>query len=167
MGFSLQWPLLLLSTGERASVVAAHGPSCPTACGIFLDQELNLCPLCRQVDSQSLDHQGRPNGDFDKSAIYRGESESCSVVSNSLQPHGLHSPWNSPGQNTGAGNRSLLQGIFPTQGSNLGLPHCRWILYQLSHQGSPYQMTTPIGSFPGGATGQEPACQCRRHETWI
>ena len=34
-------------------------------------------------------------------------------------------------------NLSLLQGIFPTQGSNPGLPHCRWILYQLSHQGSP------------------------------
>ena len=64
-------------------------------------------------------------------------SESCSVVSNSLQPHGLQSPWNSPGQNTGVGLLSLLQGIFPTQGSNLGLPRCRWILYQLSHKGSP------------------------------
>ena len=50
----------------------------------------------------------------------------------------LYSPWNSPGsQNTGGGSCSLLQGIFPTQGSNPGLPHCRWILYQLSHQGSP------------------------------
>ena len=63
------------------------------------------------------------------------ESESHSVVSDSLQPHGLYSPWNSPGQNTGAGSRSLLQRIFPTQGSNPGLPHCRQILYQLSHQG--------------------------------
>ena len=35
------------------------------------------------------------------------------------------------------GSLSFLQGIFPTQGSNLGLPHCRWILYQLSHKGSP------------------------------
>ena len=43
----------------------------------------------------------------------------------------------SPGQNTGVGNLSLLQGIFPTQGSNPGLPHCRYILYQLSHKGSP------------------------------
>ena len=59
-----------------------------------------------------------------------------SVVSDSLQPHGLYSPWNSPGQNTGVGSRSLLQGIFPTQGSNPGLLHCRGILYQLSHQGS-------------------------------
>ena len=56
------------------------------------------------------------------------ENESQSFVSDSLQPHGLYSPWNSPGQNTGVGNCSLLQGIFPTQGSNTGLPHCRQIL---------------------------------------
>ena len=47
------------------------------------------------------------------------------------------SPWNSPGQDTGGGNLSLLQGIFPTHGSNPGLLHCRQILYQLSHKGSP------------------------------
>ena len=64
-------------------------------------------------------------------------SESHSVVSDSLQPHGLYSPWNSQGQNTGGGSLSLLQGIFPTQGSNPGLLHCRCILYHLSHQGSP------------------------------
>ena len=58
-------------------------------------------------------------------------------MSNSLWPHGLYSPWNSPGQNTEVGSLSLLQGIFPTQGSNPGLPHCRQILYQLSHWGSP------------------------------
>ena len=57
-------------------------------------------------------------------------------MSDSLQPHGLYSPWNSPGQNTGVGSCSLLQGIFPTQGSNPGLPYCRWILYHLNHQGS-------------------------------
>ena len=62
--------------------------------------------------------------------------ESRSVVSDSLRPHGLYSPWNSPGQNTGVGGLSLLQGIFPTQGQNAGLPHCRQILYQLSHKGS-------------------------------
>ena len=52
-------------------------------------------------------------------------------------PHGLYSPWNSPGQNTGVGSLCLLQGIFPTQGLNLCLLHCRWILYQLSHKGNP------------------------------
>ena len=50
------------------------------------------------------------------------------------------SPWNSPGQNTRVGSLSLLQGIFPTQGSNPGLPHCRRILYQLSHLGSPWKL---------------------------
>ena len=48
-----------------------------------------------------------------------------------------HSPWNSPGRNTGVGSLSLLQGVFPTQELNPGLLHCRWILYQLSHKGSP------------------------------
>ena len=67
--------------------------------------------------------------------IVTKEGESCSVVSDFLRPHGLYSPWNSLGQNTLVGSHSLLQGIFPTQGSNPGLPHCRRILYQLSHQG--------------------------------
>ena len=59
-----------------------------------------------------------------------------SVMSDSLQPYGLYSPWNSPGQNTGVGSFSLLQQIFPTQESNWGLLHFRWILYQLSYQWS-------------------------------
>ena len=67
------------------------------------------------------------------------ESESHSVVSDSLWPHGLYGPWNSPGQNTGVGSLSLFQGIFPAQGLNPGLLHCRRILYQLSHKGSPFQ----------------------------
>ena len=60
--------------------------------------------------------------------------ERHSVMSDSLRPRGLFSSWNSPGQNTGVGSLFLLQGIFPTQGSNTGLPHCRWILYQLRVQ---------------------------------
>ena len=60
--------------------------------------------------------------------------ESRRVVSDSLSPHGLYSPWNSPGQNTGLGGCSLFQEILPTQESNPGLLHCRWILYQLSYQ---------------------------------
>ena len=70
--------------------------------------------------------------------LYRKvKSESCSVVSESLWPHGLYTPWNSLGQNTGVGSLSLLQGIFPTQGSSPDLMHFRWILYQLNQQGSP------------------------------
>ena len=53
-------------------------------------------------------------------------------MSDSLRPHGLYSPWNSSGQNTGVGSLSLHQGIFPTQRSNPGLLHGRRILYQLS-----------------------------------
>ena len=64
------------------------------------------------------------------------ESESCLIVSNSFWPHGLYSPWNSLGENTGVGSLSLLQGIIPTQGSNPGLLHCRQILYHLIYKGS-------------------------------
>ena len=56
------------------------------------------------------------------------ESESHSVVSDPLRPHGLYSPWHSPGQDTRVGRLFLLQGIFLTQGSNPGLPHCRQFL---------------------------------------
>ena len=62
------------------------------------------------------------------------ESESHSVMSNSLRPHGPYGPWNSPGLNTGVDRHSLLQGIFPTQKLKPGLLHCRQILYQLSHR---------------------------------
>ena len=67
------------------------------------------------------------------------ESVSRSVVSDSLRPEGwwptrLLCPWNSPGKNTGEGSHSFLQGIFPTQWLQLDLPHCRQILYSLSHQ---------------------------------
>ena len=60
-----------------------------------------------------------------------------SVVSDSLRPHGLSPtrllcPWDSPGKNNGVGCHALLQGTFPTQGPNPGLPHRRWILYLLS-----------------------------------
>ena len=69
--------------------------------------------------------------------VIRKTSESHSIVSDSLRPRGLYiyGPWDSPGQNSGVGSLSLLQGIFPTQGENTGLPHCRRVLYQLSHKG--------------------------------
>ena len=88
-----------------------------------------------------------------KSLIH--ESESHSVVSNSLRPHGLYSSWNSPGQNTGVGSLSLLQGIFPTQGSNPSLPHCKQILYHLSHQGRLYMMIKKKVSFGPKVVGKD------------
>ena len=59
-------------------------------------------------------------------------AQSCPTLCNLMD-----CPWNSLGQSTEVGSLSLLQGIFPTQESNRGLLHCRWILYQLSYQGSP------------------------------
>ena len=73
-------------------------------------------------------------------------SESCSVMSDSLRPMDLYSPWNSPGQNTGVGSLSLFQGTFPTQGLNPGFPHCRRILYCPSQQSKP--KNTGVGSPP-------------------
>ena len=58
-------------------------------------------------------------------------------MSNSLRPHGLYSPWNSLGQNTGVGSLSLVKEIFLTQGSNPGLPNCGWILLPAEPQGKP------------------------------
>ena len=65
-GLSLSRPLLLRSTGSRraGSVVVAHGPSRSAACGIFLVQGSNLCPLHWQADSQPLRHQGSPAASF-------------------------------------------------------------------------------------------------------
>ena len=62
---------------------------------------------------------------------------SNSLLHHGLQPARLLCPWNSPGKNTRVACHSLLQGIFPTQGSNLGFWHCRQILFGLSYQGSP------------------------------
>ena len=75
-----------------------------------------------------------------KQIHHESESESCSVVSNSLQPRGIYSPWNAPGQNTRVGSLALLQGISPTQGSKPGIKPRSPTLqadYQLSHKGNP------------------------------
>ena len=67
------------------------------------------------------------------------ESESHWIMFDSLQPFGLQSPWNYPGQNTGVGSLSLLQGIFPTQGLNPGLPHCRFFTSWATREAQEYQ----------------------------
>ena len=79
-----------------------------------------LCLLNWQAGSLSIAPPGKP---------MRVKMKDL-VVSDSLQLHGLYSPWKFPGHNTRVGRLSLLQGIFPTPRSNPGLPHCRWILYQ-------------------------------------
>ena len=93
-------------------------------------------------------------------------SGSGSVMSNCLRPHGLFTPWNSPGQNTGLGSLSLLQEIFPNHGLKPGLPYCRRILYQLSHKGSPKKhcerlwiksLRTCNKGFPGDSVVKNPS----------
>ena len=87
--------------------------------------------------SVSISHSFHPSFPETETQIQRrnvkSESESPSYPTH-CDPY---SPWNSAGQNTGVGSLCLLQGIFPIQGSNAGLSHCRQILYQLSHKGSP------------------------------
>ena len=80
------------------------------------------------------------------------KSESHSVVSDSIVMDYIYSPWNSPGQNTGVGSLSLLRQIFPTQGLNPGLPHCRQLLYQLSHKGSPRILEWVACPFSSGSS---------------
>ena len=75
-------------------------------------------------------------------------AQSCLTLCN----HGLYSPWNSPGQNTGVGILSLLQGIFPIQLSNPGLPHSRWILHHLSYKGSPRIRESVAYPFSSGSS---------------
>ena len=75
------------------------------------------------------------------------ESESHSVKSGSLRPHTLYILWNSPNLNTGMSSLSLFQGIFPTQGLNSDLLHCRWILYHwATREGQEYRSGYPIPS---------------------
>ena len=89
---------------------------------------------------------------LNKKGPHRWSCESRSVVSDYLRPHGLYSPWHSPGQNTAVGSLSLLPGIFPTQGLNPGLPHCRQILLQLSHKRSPRTLEWVAYPFSSGSS---------------
>ena len=84
-------------------------------------------------------------------------SKSHSVVSNSLHPHGfqpsrVHFPRSSPGKNTGVGRHSPLQEIFPREGSNPDLLHCKWILYYLNYQGSPRILEWVAYPFSGASS---------------
>ena len=131
----------------------------------FPTQGLNpALPHCRQTQADALTSEppgkrtegGDPLFNFLK---VKSESQSRSGIVYSSRPRGLYSPGNSPGQNTGVGSHSLFQGIFPTQGLNLGLPHYRQILYQLSHQGSPRILQWVAYPFSSGSS--QPRSQTR------
>ena len=115
--------------------------------GIFPTQGLNLClPHCREM-LYHQSHQGSPW----KKKLWQICSVLCLVTQSSLSfcdlvdcnPPGSPVHGYSPVRKTGVGCHALLQGIFPAQGSNSDLPHCRWILYCLSHQGR-RDITLPI-----------------------
>ena len=114
-------------------------------CCIFPFQHIKII-VTSTVDLQKLNVMD--------SGQEKSESESVShlVMPDSLRTHGLYSPQNSLGQNTGVGSLSLLQGIFPTQGLNPGLPHWRWILYQLSLKGSPRILEWVTYPFSSGSS---------------
>ena len=97
----------------------------------------------------------------------QSESESHSVMSDSLWPHGQYNPWSSLGQNTRVGSLSLLQWIFPTQRSNPGLLHCRQILYQLSNQGSPRILELVAYPFSSGSSWSRNRTGGLLHCRWI
>ena len=96
-------------------------------------------------------------------APLKHESESCSVMSSSLQPHGLYSPRTSPDRNAGVSSLSLLQGVFPTQGSNPDLPPYKCVLYQLSHKGSPRILEWVAYPFFSGSS----PCRNQTRVSWI
>ena len=123
----------LLSTIYRTHMSSSPPGPCPLHRGgpvLATLWPVHLCPLSLKP----------------KAVIH--ESERHSVMSDSLQQYGLYSPWTSPGQKTRVGSHSLLQGIFPTEGSNPGLLHCGWILYLLRHLRKP---TLKLSYTPGVA----------------
>ena len=93
-----------------------------------LDPGIKLGSPALQTDSLPTELRGKPK-------VKVKVTQSCLTLCNPKDY--IYSPWNSPGQNVGVSSLSLLQGIFSTQGWNPGLPHCRQILYQLSHKGNP------------------------------
>ena len=103
-----------------------------------------------------------PPGDLPNPGINTGiKSESLTfptlanrffTTSATWEAQGLHSPRNSPGQNTGVGSRSPLQRIFPTQRWNPSVPHCGRSLYQLSHQGGLKTLEWVAYSISGGSS---------------
>ena len=109
-----------------------------------------------QVDSLPSEPPGKPNVHPDSAATCNPHESKEKVKTRPrvqffatlwAVPARLFHPWDSPGKNSGVSCHSLLQGIFPTQGSNLGLLHCRQILYRLSYHGSPGETINPCEPF--------------------
>ena len=110
--------------------------SCPTLCDP-MDYTRTTCGWHHQLDRHEFEQALRVGDGQGSLACCSPRGLKESGMTGWLNWTGLYSPWNSLSQNNGVGSLSLFQGIFPTKGGNTGLPLCRRILYQLSHQGSP------------------------------
>ena len=117
--------------------------SCPTLCDP-MDYTRTTCGWHHQLDRHEFEQALRVGDGQGSLACCSTRGLKESGMTGWLNWTGLYSPWNSLSQNTGAGSCSLFQVIFPNQGLNQGLQHCRWILYQLRHKRSP--RNTGVGS---------------------
>ena len=102
--------------------------------------------MTRYLQGTSISKEKRKGDSFTMCSVAQSCLTLCDPMDYSPPDSTVHG--DSPGKNTGMGCHAFLQGIFPTQGSNLGLPHCRWILYCLSHQGSPILVSAPTNFLP-------------------
>ena len=113
---------------------------------------VTVCPVRSSSQKSGPSSWGKGNSILfltSESSDVVTESEGHSVVSDSLLPHEIYSPWNSPGQNTEARSLSLLQGIIPTQESNPGLPQLQAVSLPAEPQGKPYQSMIRITTKQG------------------
>ena len=96
----------------------------------------------RKVHMLLMHETGVPSASKMQGCVLCLVAQSCLTLCDprDCSPPGSSVHMDSPRKDTGVGCHALHQGIFPTQGSNRGLLHCRWILYQLSHQGSPSKL---------------------------
>ena len=136
---AVQWLRLCTSNAGDASSIPSKETKISQAVWCSQKIKIKLTSLFSVWVDYSLDFifLAFPRNTF---YFFHVSSWSHSVVSDSLWPHGLQPtrllhPWNFLGENTGVGCHFLLQGIFPIQGSNPDLPHCRQTLYCLNHQG--------------------------------
>ena len=93
---------------------------------------------CRQRPNIFKKYFGHLNGQVRVCLVTQSCPTLCHPMACSLPGSSVHVE--SLGRNNGVGSHTLLQGIFPSQGLNPGLPHCRWVLSCLSHQGSPWHL---------------------------
>ena len=127
----------------HVSCISCIGKQILYHCAPWKVLSIYASPLIQRSDYQ-IPSQTSPmcSLEFQLQGWWKKVKVSCPIMSDSLQSHELQPArllclWNSLGKSSGVGCQFLLQGVFPTQGLNLGLLHCRQILYHLSHQGSP------------------------------